>query len=293
MFTPLALGAFGKTAGNLINSNSGRPVRFIRGGIGATTLAQWSSSNSPQRAALVAAIKKAGGADAILVQVGRNDAANLIVSTIEGQATALRFLISALRTEAAVPSAMVFIGSSQDLIGGTTEQHLQLARQRLAEVSVVASVPNVRYGFSTYDLPTSDNIHQTESSQIISGTRFGAQVLAWLKNQPEQRGPIISRITLVDQNRSDIELQLSVGTDITPGSGIDGFQIVATDNLAELNIVSAERLGPTTVRLTHEARGNRQVRFGYALDHDVSDTNCLRSNSINQLPAEPYVSNPL
>lgn len=289
-FSQLTLGAFGKTAGTLISNALGRPVRFLRGGLGGTTLMQWSANNSPQRAALVQAIRAAGGVDAILVQVGRNDAFNLSIQTVEGQVAQLRALIGSLRAEAKVPNAMIFIGTSQDMLGGNTEQHLQLGRQRLAEVTVINTDPNVRYGFSTYDLPTLDNIHQTEASQHISGTRFAAQVIAWVRGTEQQRGPQITGASFLSQTQTTITLRHGAGTDILPTIGIDGFQILLGGSAAELIIKAAERVDATTVRLTHEARNNRPVRIAYALDHDVGDANCLRDNSLYGLPCEPYGS---
>jgi lysophospholipase L1-like esterase len=262
----------------------------LRGGVSGTTLAQWSASGSLQRAALVQAIRAAGGVDAILIQVGRNDAFNLLVPNTEGQIRQIRALIASLRIEASVPSATIFIGSSQDMLGGNIEQHLQLGRQRLAEVTVANSDPNVRYGYSTYDLPTIDNIHQTEKAQQTSGTRFAAQVIAWVRGTGQQRGPQITDASFVSQTQTHVALRQGAGTDVLPAIGIDGFQMLLGGSTNELAILTAERINPTTVRLTHEARNNRPVRVAYALDHDVSDTTCLRDNSPYQLPCEPYAS---
>ena len=289
-FAELTIGAFGKTAGTLISNALGRPVRFLRGGVSGTTLAQWSASGSLQRAALVQAIRAAGGVDAILIQVGRNDAFNLLVPNTEGQIRQIRALIASLRIEAGVPNATIFIGSSQDMLGGNIEQHLQLGRQRLAEVTVANSDPGVCYGYSTYDLPTIDNIHQTEKAQQTSGTRFAAQVIAWVRGTAQQRGPQITGASFVSQTQTHVALRQGAGTDVLPAIGIDGFQMLLGGSTNELAILTAERINPTTVRLTHEARNNRPVRVAYALDHDVSDTTCLRDNSPYQLPCEPYAS---
>ena len=288
-FATLSLGAFGKTAGTLLHRALGRDVRFLRGGTGGTTLAQWAAGASPQRAALVASIRAAGGVDAILIQVGRNDAANRIIASLGAQTALLQSLVRSLRAEAGVPDATVFIGGSQDMLGGDAEQHVQLGQQRIAEMTVVSSEPGVRYGFSTYDLATVDLIHQTEASQQVSGARFAAQVIAWLQGGAEQRGPQVAGVTFVSQTQTDVELRHGAGADIAPATGIDGFQIVPGDGTAELTITAAERRGPTTVRLTHQGRGS-PVRVGYAVDHDISDTACLRDTSGAALPAEPYLS---
>lgn len=289
-FVQLSNGAFGKTAGMLIHTETGKSVRFLRGGIGGTTLAQWADEISEHRAAIVRSIRAAGGADVVLLQVGRNDAYNLNVPSIESQSLLLRTLIARLRAEANIPNAMIFIGGSQDMLGGTTEQHRQLGRQRLAEMAMVATEQNVRFGFSTYDLATFDNVHQTEESQKISGTRFAAQVNAWIRSEKQQRGPRISDIKLLSQTQTDIELILDAGDDISPATMIDGFQMIIPGTGNEIPIVFAERMSRNTVRLNHASRDNRQVRIAYALDNDISDTMCLRENSKYKLPAESYLS---
>ena len=289
-YTVLSLGAFGKVAGALIQSTVGRPVRFLRGGLGGTTLAQWSQPKSTLRAALVAAIRAAGGADVILIQVGRNDAIDLAISGADAQIAQLRSMIASLRSEARVPNAMIFIGGSQNALGYTAEQHRQLGIQRLAEATVATTDAQVRYGYSTYDLPTIDGTHQNEASQQVAGRRFGLQVAAWIQGAVEQRGPQFSGISLVSQTQTDILFRASVGADITPATGIDGFQATWMDGGGELAINAAVRTGLNTVRLTHEARNDRLVQIGYALAHDVSDTACLRDTSGYALPAEPFLS---
>lgn len=289
-FTSLNMGAFGKSSGDKIAKETGRHVRFVRGGIGGTTLDQWASDTSLQRAALVQKIRAAGGVSIILIQIGRNDAATLLITNQESQENKLTRLISLIRTESSSPEAFVFIGGSQDILNSSPMQRLQLGWQRLAEVNVASRVFNTRYAYSTYDLKTFDQVHQTEESQILSGMRFANQVISLYQTTPEQRGPRIIRTTSVSQNYTDIEISHAGGTDIFPARNINGFRISLENEIDEISILSAERRGPTTVRVGHEARGNRRVRLSYAITNDVSDENCLRDNSDARLPAEPYAS---
>ncbi len=241
----------------------------------------------------MATIRAAGGADVVLLHVGRNDVSNLLVGSVAVQIQLLRSLISALRAEADLPDAMVFIGGSQDILNPSVEQRRQIARQRLAEVGVAATDRNVRFGYSTYDLATVDGVHQSENSQVICGTRFGRQVIAWLQNATERRGPRFASVVPVSDTQTDVDFMLSTAADITPAVAIDGFQaFVGADN-AELLISAAERTGVRRVRLTHAPRSGRPIRIGYALAAEMSDTQCLRDGSEDQLPAEPFLSEPV
>ena len=286
-FVTLETGAFGKTAGVAINQALNRPVCFIRGGIGGSKLKDWAAANSSQRATLVRSIKAAGGADVILIQIGRNDAADQVIVDTATQTALLRALINAVRNEANVPNAIIFIGGTQDLINGTRAQYVQFAMQRQAEMAVVNDA-GVRYGFSTYDLDTFDGIHQSEASQIVSGTRFAAQVIAWAKASVEQRGPRIVNVRSISSTETHLTLVHGAGSDFTPSMKIDGFVVaVGTE---EYKILSAERVDATTVRLSHQATGSETPVVSYALLLDTSNTACLRDTSVYGLPMEPYAS---
>jgi hypothetical protein len=284
-FARLEVGAFGKVAGTEIARISQKQVRYLSGGARGTTLAQWAAPDSSFRADLVRMLQRAGGADVVLLQIGRNDVEFGIVTSFEAQVALLQSLISAIRTEGNVADAMFFMGGSQEFIGGSTDQIRQLGIQRQAETSVARNDAKVRFGFSTYDLPTRDNVHQTEQSQLISGARFAAQVAAYLTNQAESRGPRLLSARPASDSELLVELDTGSGTDIAPSSQISGFSILT--NGQHLQILTAERVSTTLIRLAHAPRKGATAQLGYGLSGEINPSWCLRGNGSLQLPAEP------
>ncbi|WP_375194496.1 hypothetical protein, partial [Sphingobium sp.] len=210
-FVELSMGAFGKTAGAAIYRALGKEVRFLRGGVSGTTLAQWEANGFPQRAVLVQAILAAGGADAILLQVGRNDAALRLIESVDSQVSLQKSLVSKLRSEASIPNAFIFVGGSQGMVGGDAEQHNQIAMHRFAEIRLTSEESGCRFGFSTYDLETFDTFIKLKHRKNISGMRFADQVVAWFLGAQEKRSPQIKWANLVSKVETNVELQIAGG----------------------------------------------------------------------------------
>lgn len=284
-FSRLDQGAFGKVAGTEIVRTTGKKIRFLSGAVGGSSLAAWAARNSSERANLVRIIRAAGGADIILLQIGRNDAASKLIISSTTQILLLRSLIGMIRSEANVPTAMIFIGGTQEIPGGDVDQLRQLGFQRQAETKVAQTEAYVRFGFSTYDLETRDNIHQTEASQLISGARFAAQVNAFLTGQPESRGPQVLSARASNDMETIVDLKAGSATDIMPAVQISGFSVI-TEN-GSIMIAGAERISPTSIRLKHLPRGGTAARVGYALSGDIVPDHCLRGTGSLQLPGEP------
>jgi hypothetical protein len=284
-FALLLLGAFGKAAGRAISTATGRTVRFIRGGVGSSTLAQWAAPGSSVRSDLVRRIVAAGGADAVLIQVGWKDTDSGIVTGFDAQQALLRALIARLRTETGLPNLTVFLGATQGAPAGSEAQHAQLAIQRQVELAVADADAGVRYAFSTYDLPTIDAIHQTESSQIISGGRFAAQVVAWLEGSAQRRGPRPLSASPASATQTDVTIRHVGGSDFTPSLGIAGFSVTTPTKVCP--IVGAVRTSSTTIRLTHDSTDGAAVRVSHALSVETSYDTTVRDNSVDTLPLEP------
>lgn len=284
-FAPLAKGAFGKTAGNAINAATGRAVRFVRGGVGGTTLVQWAATGSSMRADLVRAIVAAGGVDILLLQVGRNDVADRLVGDLATQLALIRTLIAALRRETGLPDLTVFIGGSQNVLTGDPVQQRMQGTQRQAEMTVALGDAHVRYGFATYDLPVFDGTHQTEQGQIRAGQRFAAQVLAWLQGRAGPRGPRLVSARAVGTSQTEVTLALADGVDITPASNILGFQV--TDNGQAVPLTGAVRTGRTTILLSHSAISQTARGVAYGLTTAPDDQNGVHDTSADRLPMEP------
>jgi hypothetical protein len=284
-FSPLRQGAFGKVSGSAIIAATGKAVRFVRGGVGGSTLAEWAVPKSRQRIELVSRINAAGGADALLLQVGRNDVTDKIVGSVTDQVNLIRTLIEQVRSETSIPHLQVFLGGSQDVLEGDDVQRQLLGIQREAELTVANTDEGVRYGFSTYDLPVVDGLHQSETGQMMSGQRFGAQMSAWLIGAVERRGPFICCCRSVGATTTQVQLTHRNGTDFTPASGISGFQIKVGERA--LAIFAARRVSYNLVEITHETAALTERFVSYALFTDTDDILCAKDNSPELLPLEP------
>ena len=286
-FAPLQSGAFGKVAGDALVQATGQNVIFIDGGVSGATLASWAAPSSPHRRQLVSRIRAAGGADLLLLQAGWNDAASGAVRSREAQSGLFHALIGAIRSEAALPGLPVLLAACQNLHSGAARWQDQLALQRLAELDAAASIPDVTYAFSTYDLPTYDGIHQSEQAQLLAGQRFAEQAIARLAGQPSPRGPRAAAVTQVSDSVTQIQLNLADGTGFMPASGLDGFFVQDAAGLSAAT--SAIRIDDRTIQLMHRPLDMVEGTIRYALDARIGLPGCVRDTSALARPMEPML----
>lgn len=282
-FSTLTKGRFALDLGNAIYAATGRPVRFISGGVQGTTLATWAGDTYVDRQRLTAAMKAAGTVDFVLVQVGFNDV-NQGTNTITyaDQLARYRKLIGLLRSESGFTNLKAILNPSQD----SPSYPAQMALQRMAEMTVVNNDANVLLGFNGFDLATFDNIHQTEASAITAAKRFYPQAMAALTGSAQQRGPSVLSTTPVSQTQTRITIKHGAGSDFTPTSGISGFSVFDSGGAA-LAISAATRESATTILLTHASTGGNAASVYYSPDTGSSDdTTQVHDNSALALPME-------
>lgn len=282
-FSTLTKGRFAMDLGNALYAATGRPVRFIGGGVQGTTLATWAGDTYVDRQRLTAAMKAAGSCDFVLVQVGFNDV-NQGTNTITyaDQLARYRKLIGLLRSESGFTSLKAILNPSQD----SPSYPAQMALQRMAEMTVVNNDANVLIGFNGFDLATFDNIHQTDASAITAARRFYPQAMASLTGSAQQRGPSMLSTTPISQTQTRITIKHGAGSDFTPTSGISGFSVFDSGGAA-LAISAAERQSATTILLTHASTGGNAASVYYSPDAGSSDdTTQVHDNSALALPME-------
>lgn len=232
-YATLTTGRHGGELGRQIADATGRNVRFIKGGIAGSTLAQWAAASSTQRSALVtkinAAIAAGSPPDEICIQVGNNDL-DAGGNSYAERLGLWRQLISSLRSEIGRPNQLITIGGCQSK---PAAKPVRVGWQREAEMTVANNDANVRFAFSTYDLPTSDGQHQTDASQVISGARHAAQSIAYLKGTQQSRAPFPSGITRVSDTVVRMLVSYPAGeSDYTPAGGLTGGYLVPNGGTA-------------------------------------------------------------
>lgn len=286
-FTTLTAGRFGMDLGNAIVAATGRPVRYVGGGVQGTTLAAWASDNSFDRKKLAAAMKAAGACDFALIQVGFNDV-NQGTNTITyaNQLALYRKLITLLRSESGFPNLQVILNPSQD----SPSYPAQMALERMAEMTIVNSDANVMMGFSGFDLATFDNIHQTIASAGIAAQRFLPQALAAITGSAQKRGPALLSTTPISTTQTRVTIKHGAGSDFTPTSGITGFSMFDSGGAA-LAISAADRETATTILLTHASTGGNSASLYYSPNAGAADdATQVHDNSALALPMEASAS---
>ncbi|MEA1083200.1 sialate O-acetylesterase [Sphingomonas sp. CD22] len=283
----LEKGRMGMEAGTAIYAATGRQVHYMRCGASGTTLAGWESDTSGVLTGVINSIKNAIATGrvmtAVLLQVGYNDVdyGQINSSSTAAQAALLRSVISKVRAGTGLPNLTFFIGTTQD----EPDNQNALRWQREAEMQVANNDANVRLGFSTYDLPTRDNTHQTEPSQIITAARFAAQVIALVNGTPQKRAAYLSAAVAVSDTQTDITVKHVDGTDFTPTTGITGFRMFDSAGAA-LAISAAARQSATSVRLTHASRGSGATIIYNPTALAADDATVLHDNSALALPID-------
>jgi hypothetical protein len=279
-------GRMGIEAGTAIYNATGRQVHYIRSGASGTTLAGWESDASSLLTNAIASINNAKATGrtmtGVLLQVGFNDVdfGSINSSSTAAQAALIRSLISKIRAGTSLPNLVFFIGTTQD----EPDNPAALRFQREAEMLVSNNDANVRLGFSTYDLPTRDNTHQTEPSQVVTASRFAAQVLALVNGTAQKRAAYLTTAAAVSDTQTDVSVVHVGGTDFTPTTGITAFRVFNSAG-AELAVSAAIRQSATKVRITHASKAGGTGSVIYmpnALAAD--DGTVLHDNSTLALP---------
>lgn len=289
-----AQGTTGQGATNLGNTLANAldlDVRFLKSGIGGTSLTQWEASPSTRRAPAVAMANAAGGVDAIVCGLGFNDARlDKSITSVAAHATKLRSFFSKLRTEIGLPNCPIFIIATQKYTEGDAIAAAQTGMVRSAELEVMSD-PNVYLFGHTYDLAQMDGIHMADGEYTKHAARGAAQMLAVVNGTAQQRGPKFIGAAAVSDTETDVELQYVAGSDFTPTSGLTGFEISLDDFATTIPVTAAVRQSATGVRITHGTTGpdavNADVRYMATGAPDVSGT--AYANTAVPVPPDPTI----
>lgn len=288
-----AIGTTGAGATNLgdqLQKATGRPIRFIKGGLGGTQLAEWDASSFAQRTTAINAAIAAGGVDLIMCAVGFNDAyqSDGVVESQASHQAKLASLYQRMRTGIGQPNVPIFIMGSQKYTGTATSKPNDMYTWiRAAEMALANEANNYWYAHS-YDLAQlSDGIHQAAASYITHASRGASNILRYLAGQAVERGPLVTNVNAVYTTKTDVTISHSTGTDFTPVNGITGFEL-SFDNFATTSAISAAvRQSATIVRLTHGASGGVAPAVRAIYGAKPTTTAVLRDNVLLALPINP------
>lgn len=156
--------------------------------------------------------------------------------------------------------------------------------------------PGIVYSHSNIDAIRADGYHYTAPHQGKQGNRFARAVTTLRGNTTGYAHWEITSAATVDGTHTTVNLTHALGTDFTPTSGIQGFD-VSGDNGATWLVATGARANSSQINLTHSSistTSTRLVRYQYGLDlaglatqPDGPPTNLVADNSSLVVPLTP------
>ena len=178
------------------------------------------------------------------------------------------------RTKATCPFFVAGLGTTSvsdgTLTSGTTDAAWQTVKNALFNASI-EQAPYFHFSHSNIDLvrlPT-DVYHYNGASQGLQGARFAQSVNSVLGLSSPSGDPywLISSGATVDGTHTNINVTQRLGTDFTPTSGGNGWE-VSGDNGATWITATSVHNSATQLQLTHSSistTNTRLVRYAWGL----------------------------
>jgi hypothetical protein len=151
---------------------------------------------------------------------------------------------------------------------------------------------NIFMGATAMDQARFDIWHYDTPGLNVIGSRLANAILYYFGQSSYYRGPSIASASFSDGNRNQVMVLLNHhgGTDITPSTGITGFDVL--DNGSTVTITSATRYAANAIQLTLSASISSShtatLRYLYGMTPVVSGL--VKDNSPLALPLENTTS---
>lgn len=226
--------------------------------------------------------KAAGGVELAVWNQGETDGGLMIAKQV--YESDMRLLLSRLRDDLGDPSLPIFlcqIGTHDPNISNDTAYtEIRSAQHDLDDGE------NFFLAATEMEFERKDTAHYKKAGMDEIGRRVANSILYYYGESDYYRGPYIVSADYADETRQVVDVTIAHrgGSDITPQSGITGFDV--WDNTAKATIASAERKDATTIRLTLSApiSGSGSVRYLFGLN--PPHTNIVKDNTSLALPLE-------
>jgi hypothetical protein len=151
---------------------------------------------------------------------------------------------------------------------------------------------NFTFGCSAFGSTLSDAVHIDNNSIKYVGERLGRALAKKFGYAQTEARFVIASASLVNSTTTDVTLTHYLGTDFTPTSSIDGFE-VSQDGSSWSSPSAAVRQSANTIRLTHSALSGGTYYLRYMYGRNPTKTNMVRDNTaLSQgVPLEPTGNN--
>ncbi|MBL0714430.1 MAG: hypothetical protein JJV98_12090 [Desulfosarcina sp.] len=283
--------------GNRIIARTGVPVGLIEyavNGSGLHRKADWGTGywedtrpKSIYRRFVSRVAATGGRLEFVLWIQGEADAARGNVTREDYQAALTRFITRQVRRDIANASAQpqlpFLVAAMVKRPGGLNVPHQAI---REAQLAVTEQVVQCYLAATTLDLKNRGKQHLAPQAYTTMGNRVAQTVLYVLGLEDFYRGPRVATVRQSGELALDVTLRHSGGTDITPETGITGWEIIDAAGAAPIQKVF--RQAPRTIRilLGRALQGQAEVRYLYGARPDAR--RALRDNASPRLPLEAF-----
>ncbi len=166
---------------------------------------------------------------------------------------------------------------------GSDEAHQAI---RNAQKSVVDSLVNCYLAATTLDLENQGKEHLSPLAYTTLGQRVAQTVLHVLGLESYYRGPAVREVRRLDGQTIEVKLVHRGGSDITPDSGISGWQIRVGDTPIPIETVSRHDHETIRIVLTSQITARAEIRYLFGAFPDARRP--IRDNSPLRLPLEAF-----
>jgi hypothetical protein len=295
---PAALGSGAAVFARRLVQELGIPVGLLDyavNGSGLRREADWGSGYWADRSQggiyhqfIQGATATGGVLEYVIWMQGEADAARKTITESQYAKTLKTFITQQVRHDIVNGSQLanlpfLIVGMPRRPIG------LDQAHQAIRDALTAATrqVDDCYLAAVSLDLQNHGHQHLTPGAYAALGQRTAQTVLYLLGKTRYHRGPTAVRAHRLTDSIIDVDLIPRGGNDITPESGMTGFQVVARmEN--DVAVDDVERANPSTIRihLAQPAPGPLRVRYLYGGMPD--NRHAVHDNSPLQLPLEPF-----
>ena len=284
---------------------AGVPVGFVTGARGSSPLhgsedIAWvkrSAGNHADTTNLygnsLANARAAGGVELVVMHQGETDATN--ETTQDEYEADLRTLLAHYREDLydTLPLFICQIGRSTTTLADKNRTDANLQRIRSAQHDSDDGA-NVLLAAVAIDLPLDPSAadHYTKAGHDLLGPRIANAIGYYFGKSSYYRGPALTSASYATSAHDVIEVHVEHrgGTDFSPSSGINGFQVL--DDGAPVSLVATTRKNASTISLALGApiSGVGSVRYLYGKLATNSLSGAVHDDSDLGLPLEPTAS---
>jgi hypothetical protein len=289
-------------ANALAASFAGVPIGFVTAARGSSPLhgsedIAWvkrTSGNHADTANLygnsLANARAAGGVELVVMHQGETDATN--ETSKAAYEADLRTLLAHYREDLydTLPLFICQIGRSTTTLADKNRSDENIQPIRSAQLDADDGT-NVLLAAVAIDLPLDPTAadHYTKAGHDLLGPRIANAIGYYFGKSPYYRGPTLTSAAYATSAHDVIEVHVQHrgGTDISPATGINGFQVLDDGSPVALGTTTRKNSSTISIALDAPLKGVGSVRYLYGKLAVNTLSGAVHDNSALGLPLEP------